>query len=127
MKAQDAHEDILSVSAPSHCFDEVNARMLCTLAAGVVRVAPHDDLTDLVRDAMGFIKVSAFLLATFIRKVALQQFQEIHSALMEGSKAFRPLRPDATLTTQHVPLHKHDQHLHHIVTRVGDVIQAVKL
>jgi hypothetical protein len=52
MKAQNAHEDILVISAPSHGFDEVNVCMFCTLAIGVIRVAPHDDLTDLVQDAV---------------------------------------------------------------------------
>jgi hypothetical protein len=57
MKAQNAHEDILIVCAFSHCFDEVNMCMFCTLAVGVIRVAPHDDLTDLVQDAVGFVKI----------------------------------------------------------------------
>jgi hypothetical protein len=88
MKAQNAHEDILIVCAFSHCFDEVNMCMFCTLAVGVIRVAPHDDLTDLVQDAMGLVKIPNPLLAAFVREITLQQLQEIHSLLMKGSKAF---------------------------------------
>ena len=57
MKAQNAHEDTFIVISPSHSFDEVNMRVLCTLTAGVIRVAPHDDLSNLVQYAMGLIKI----------------------------------------------------------------------
>ena len=30
-----------------HCFNKVDVPVLSALAAGVVRVAPHDDVTDL--------------------------------------------------------------------------------
>jgi hypothetical protein len=87
MKAQNANKHILVVGARSHCFYEDDMCVLCTLAAGVVRVAPHDDLTDLVQDAMGFIKIPTSLLATFVREITLQELQEIHSLGMKGSKA----------------------------------------
>jgi hypothetical protein len=118
MKAQNAHEDILVISAPSHCFDEVNVCMFCTLSIGVIRVAPHDGLTDLVQDAMGFVEIPTSLLATFVREITLQQLQEIHSILMKGNKAFSC---DVAKTTVHIPLHAQDEHLNHIITRVRDM------
>ena len=61
-------------------------RMLCTLTAGIVRVAPHDNLTDLVQYAVCFIEVPASLLTTLAREVALQEVQQLHSHFLQPSK-----------------------------------------
>ena len=58
IKVQNEHDNILVVGALSHCFDKVDVRVLSALTVRVVRVAPHDDVTDLVQDAMGLFKVS---------------------------------------------------------------------
>lgn len=115
MKAHDAQKDIRIVSASSHCFDEVNVHLLCTLAAShaasVVRVAPHNE--------------SLMITRTLCKMTwALSKFQPPFSPHLSGwllfnssrrstalwwSKAYRLLRPDATQTTQHVPLQTQDQ------------------
>ena len=52
--------------------------VLCILTAGIasVRVAPHDNLTDLVQYAVCFIEVPASLLTTHVREVPLQEVQQ---------------------------------------------------
>ena len=91
LKAQKAQEDVLVVRAGCNGFDEVNVCVLSALAAGIVRVAPHDNFTDLVQDTMSLLKVPAALLTAFRGEFALQQVQEIHSTLMEVNKAIRCL------------------------------------
>ena len=54
-------DNILVVGAACHQFDEVNVCTLCTLTAGISRVAPHDNFTDFVQVAMGFINVPTSL------------------------------------------------------------------
>ena len=68
MKAQNADENILVVGATSNCFNKVDVHVFFALTAGVVRVAPHDDVTDLVQDAMGNFKFPASLLTHICRE-----------------------------------------------------------
>jgi hypothetical protein len=91
--------------------------VFCTLVASAGRVAPYTDLshhlTDLVQDAMGFIRslskssllgkvLTKFSLVISVWEIALQQLEEINSLLMEGSEAFRLFRPDSVmLPAQH--------------------------
>ena len=56
-------------SCSGHRLDEVNVRVLCTLTAGIIRIAPHDNFTDLVQDTVSFIKVPTSLLTTLVREV----------------------------------------------------------
>ena len=124
MKAQKAQEDVLVVCAGCNGFDEVNVSVcvLSALAAGIVRVAPHDNFTDLVQDTMSLLKVPAALLTAFRGEFALQQVQEIHSTLMEVNKAIRCL---LTPTTENVPVPALDQHLRDIIAGVSDGRKAV--
>ena len=118
MKVHNAHEDIVIVGAACHRFDEVNVYVLCNLTAGMIRVAPRDNFTDLVHDAMGFIKVPTSLLATLVREVYLQEFQQIHSPFVQASKfRVRELMP----TTANIPLYALDEDLNDLVTWVRDV------
>ena len=48
-------------------------RVLCD----IIRVAPHDNFTDLVQYAVCLIEVPASLLTTLIREVLLQEVQQI--------------------------------------------------
>ena len=66
MKTQNAHENVLVVGALCNCLDKVDVGVLRTLARGVVAVAPHDNVTDLVQDAVCLFEVpAAFLSALF--------------------------------------------------------------
>ena len=87
MKGQNAHESILVVGASSHCFNKVNVRtlhidLIHALTAGVVRVAPHDDVTDSVQDVMGLFKVPPSLFTTFVGEITLYSslsHQKLHA------------------------------------------------
>jgi hypothetical protein len=118
MKSQYAHEGILVLGAAGHRLDEINVRVLSTLTAGIIRVAPHDNLTDLVQDTVRFIKVPASLLTTLVREVALQQFQEFHSHLLQPRYV---IVSQSTFTAANIPLHALDEDLHDLVTGVRDV------
>ena len=119
MKAQNAHEDLIGpyvhliVDAACRRLDEVDVRVLCTLTAGIIRVAPHDNFTDLVQDAVCLIKVPTSLLTTLVREVSLQEVQQIHSHFLQASKVgVRVLTP----TTANIPLHALHEDLHDLVT-----------
>ena len=123
MKAQNAQEDILIVRAACHRLDEVDVRVLCTLTAGIIRVAPHYNLADLVQDAVCFIKVPTSLLTTLVRQLALQEVQQIHCHFLQ---VFKVCVRDSTPATANIPLHALDEDLDDLVTGVGDVRYAMK-
>ena len=64
MKTQDAHKDVILVGALCNCLDKVDVGVLWTLARGVVAAAPHDNVADLVQDAVCLFEVSAAFLST---------------------------------------------------------------
>ena len=88
MKAQIAHKNILVVGATSYTIDKVDVLVLSALTACVVLAALHDDVTDLVQDAMG--------LSNFQPPFSPPLSVKIHSQLLEINKA---LRGDVTNTT----------------------------
>ena len=115
METQDAHEDVLVVGALCNCLDEVNVGVLRTLARGVVAVAPHDNVTDLMQDAVRLLKVLAAFLSTLLGKIGLQEIQKIYSVLVQ----VRKLRlADRTRAGGHIPLHALDEDLNNVVTGV---------
>ena len=90
MEALNAHKVILIVGAAHHQFDEVEsgrcARALHSdrLTPGIIRVAPHDNFTDLVQDAVLF-QLPTSLFTTLVREVSLQEDQQIHSHFLQAS------------------------------------------
>ena len=119
MKAQNAPEDILIAGTACHHLDEVDVRVLCTLTAGIIRVAPYDNLTDLVQDAACFIKVPTSTLATLVRQVALQEVQQIHCHFLQ---VYKVCVRDSTPATANIPLHSLNEDLNDLVTGIGDVL-----
>ena len=93
-------------------------RVLCTLAAGIVRVAPHDNFTDLMQYDVCFIEVPAFLLTTLVREVPLQEVQQLHSHFLQPGKVGVQ---ESTQTTDNIPLHALDEDLRDLVTGARDV------
>ena len=71
------------------------------LTAGIIRVAPHDNLTDIVQDAVCFIKVPTSLLTTHVRLVVLHEFQQIHCHFLQVCKV---CVRDSTQATANIPL-----------------------
>ena len=93
-------------------FDEVDVCVYCTLTAGIIRVAPDDNFTDLMQDAVCFIKVPTFLLTTLVRKRSNRS-----TAFLQASKVgVREL----TLMTAKIPLNALDEDLYDLVSGVGD-------
>jgi hypothetical protein len=57
MIAQNAQENIFIVGKVGHSLDQIDMRMFRALTRSVFRPTPHDNLTNLVQDAVSLFKV----------------------------------------------------------------------
>jgi hypothetical protein len=82
---------------------------LRSLTRGVIRIAPQDDLSDLVQNAVRLLKIPLLLFPSLIRQVALQKVEELNSLVLQLRKLFLG---NTGLAGGDIPFHAPDEDIY---------------
>ena len=91
---QNAQEHVFVVCEMRHTLDDINVRMLRTLARRVFRPPPHYNLAHFVQNAVCLFKVPAFSPAYTVRQMRLEHLNQRHALPVQVLQ----------VTDSHVPL-----------------------
>ena len=123
MVPQNTQKNILVVGEMCNRLDNVNVCMFWTLAACELTPSPHHQVPDLVKYAMGLLKIPLTLFPRLIRQVLLKDLQELHRLLLQYFK-FRST--EVPLAAENVPFNTLDENQLNFIARVNSMLHAMK-
>ncbi len=96
---------------------------LRSLTRGVIRIAPEDDLLDLVQNAVRLLGIPLTLFPSLVRQVALHNVKEGYSLVLQLRNL---VLCNAGLAGGDIPIHALNEDIYHIITGISNMPQAVQ-